>query len=101
MPVISAGIILCLLIILSIVAFALKKVTIRGNIKTKYLEATQTAPFSFYYPNLVSGKTIVIPLQRDSAENYDVSLNLDAYHSIFFSNATNSTRLLNLGLCWY
>ena len=70
--------------------------TIKGNIKLTKEYDRDADECCFHYKNMLSGKDVVIPIRRDSAGNFSVSMPLDTYQQIYFSKAINKEADFNI-----
>jgi thiol-disulfide isomerase/thioredoxin len=77
--------------------------TIKGNIKLAKEYDRDVDECCFHYENILSGKDVVIPIRRDSAGNFSVSMQLDTYQQIYFSKAINRDGLTsyNTGMTYF
>lgn len=67
--------------------FSQQKFRIMGNLKFEKLEESWADAFCFYYDDLLSGKTEVIPIKRDSAGNFDMPLSIKGYQQFRLGGA--------------
>lgn len=63
--------------------------TIKGNIKLIKLLEIDLDECCFHYSDPLSDKAVVVPIRRDSAGNFVVSMQLEHYQQIYFSKAIN------------
>ena len=88
-------------LLISIAAFSQKNnSTIKGNIKLYKNSRDSADAFCLYYIDLLSGKKTVIPIMRDSAGNFSLSLNADHNQQISLGTAfyKNGSLEYNTGL---
>jgi len=88
-------------LLISVVAFSQKNnSTIKGNIKLYKNSRDSADTFCLYYIDLLSGKKTVIPITRDSAGNFSLSLNADHNQQISLGTAfyKNGSLEYNTGL---
>lgn len=80
-----------------------KSLTIQGNIKLSKEYDRDLDECFFHYQDILSGKAVVIPIRKDSAGNFAVSLKLDTYQQIYFSKAIiNKGQILyNTGAIYF
>lgn len=70
------------------IAFSqLGNLTIKGNIKLAKEYDRDLDECCFHYKNILSDRDVIIPIRRDSAGNFSVSMQMESYQQIYFSKA--------------
>jgi len=77
--------------------------TVKGNIKLNKEHDRELDEGFFHYQDVLTGKAIVIPIRKDSAGNFSVSINLDTYQQIYFGKAINNEGQIffNTGMIYF
>jgi thiol-disulfide isomerase/thioredoxin len=67
-----------------------KTVTIKGNIKKLFVSSTSNMDvFTFQYRDLLTGEMAIIPIDKDSAGNFETVIPLNGYQQIQLNQSNN------------